>query len=246
MPPGVYERTDKIRKSISQARKGRRLSKESKKKISEAIKKQWKEGKRKSSMLGRFHSKETKEKMSKFRLEKKKQLGYINSPETRKKISKILKGRKLSEKIKRKISETLKGKKKPPFTEEHKKKISEKGKMPRPWLSGENSPFWKGGRSQLSKRIKNSFRYKKWRELIFQRDNWICQKCRKRGGITLHPHHKKSLATILEENNIKTLEGALNCKELWDVNNGITICRKCHKETETYGWNRYNKMVQGK
>jgi len=82
--------------------------------------------------------------------------------------------------------------------------------------------------------------------LIFQRDNWICQKCRKRGGITLHPHHKKSLATILEENNIKTLEGALNCKELWDVNNGITICRKCHKETETYGWNRYNKMVQGK
>jgi len=264
MPPGVYERTEKIRRSISQALKGKKfseehkrklrgrtpwikgkhLSEESKRKISEAIKRQWEEGKRQPSMLGKFHTKETKNKMSKSRLERKKRLGYINSLKTRKKISKALKGRRLSEEIKRKMSEALKGKKKLPFTKEHKKKISESGKMPRPWMRGENSPHWKGGVSELSKRIKTSFKYKEWRETIFQRDNWTCRKCGKRGGVIIHPHHKKSLTTILEENNIKTLEDVLECKELWDINNGITLCRKCHKETDTYGWNRYNEILK--
>ena len=281
MPFGVYQRTEKIRRSISDALKGRHLSEEWKKKISQtlkgkkfsedhkrklrgkipwnkgkhlseeskrkigkAIKRQWKEGKMKSSMLGKHHSEETKKKMSKVRLERKKRLGYINSPETRKKMSKAFKGRKLSEEIKRKLSKVLKGKKKPPFTEEHKRKISEGGKIPRPWMRGENSPRWKGGTSELSKRIKNSFKYKKWREAIFQRDNWTCQRCGKRGGIILHPHHKKSLASILEENNVKTLEDALNCEALWNINDGITLCRNCHKRTNTYGWNRYNEIFR--
>jgi len=147
----------------------------------------------------------------------------------------------VSEGTKRKLSEILKGKKKPPFTIEHRKKISEAGKIPRPWVRGEKSHFWKGGVAELSKRIKSSFKYGKWRETVFQRDNWTCQKCGKRGGTILHPHHKKSLTSILEENNIKTLKDALDCEELWDVNNGITLCINCHKKTETYGWNKYNE-----
>lgn len=39
---------------------------------------------------------------------------------------------------------------------------------------------------------------------------------------------------MLEENNIKTMEQALKCKELWDVNNGIVLCNKCHDLTR-YG-----------
>lgn len=244
MPSGVYERTEKTKRSISNALKGRYLSEESRRKIGEAVKRQWKEGKMKPSMLGKHHSEETKKKMSRSRLERKKQLGYINSSETRKKISKALKGRKMPEEIVRKMSESLRGKKKPPFTEEHKRKISEGGKIPRPWMRGENSPRWKGGTSELSKRIKNSFKYKKWREAIFQRDNWTCQKCGKRGGTILHPHHKRSFASILEENNIKTFEDALSRQALWNINDGITLCRNCHKKTNTYGWNRYNEIFR--
>lgn len=245
MPTGVYEKTQEHKKKLSEALRGRRrkFSEEHKRKIRETIRRQWEEGKRKSPMLDKHHHEETKKKMSESRLERKRQLGYINSPETREKISRAQKGKKLSEKTKRKLSEALKGKKKSPFTEEHKRKISEGGKIPRPWMRGKNSPRWKGGTSELSKRIKNSFKYKKWRETIFQRDNWTCQQCGKRGGIILHPHHKRSFASALEENNIKILEDALNCEALWNVNDGITLCRNCHKETKTYGWNRYNEIL---
>lgn len=241
MPTGVYKRTK------PPWNKGRRLPEEHRRKISKAMRRQWKEGKRESSMLGKHHSKETKKKMRKARLKRKKQLGYINSPETRKRISEVQRGKKISEETKRKLSIALKGKKKPPFTEEHRRKLSEalKGKL-QPWHAGNKCYFWKGGVSELSKRIKTSFKYKKWRETIFQRDDWVCQKCGRKGGITLHPHHKRSFTSILEENNIKTLEDALSCKELWDINNGITLCDSCHKETETYGWNSYNKMFKQK
>ena len=47
-------------------------------------------------------------------------------------------GKKQSEEIKRKRSELLKGKKRPPFSEEWKKNISET-------KQGEDNPAWKGG-----------------------------------------------------------------------------------------------------
>lgn len=96
--------------------------------------------------IGTYHSEETKKKMRKARLERKKRLGYINSPETRERIGEAQKGKKLLEETKRKLSTVLKGRKKPPFTEEHKRKISEtlKGK-PQPWNTGEKCHFWRGG-----------------------------------------------------------------------------------------------------
>lgn len=29
--------------------------------------------------------------------------------------------------------------------------------------------------------------------------------------------------------NLKTIYDAFKCKELWDTNNGITLCETCHK-----------------
>jgi len=111
---------------------------------------------------------------------------------------------------------------------------------------GEKSPFWKGGKTKLSKLIKANFKYRLWREAIFKRDNWTCQECnfRNKGGgerRNIHPHHLISFATIISNNKIDTLEKALKCKLLWDINNGITLCNVCHKLTESYG----NKMNLG-
>ena len=112
-------------------------------------------------------------------------------------------------------------------SEEHKRKISEAKK-------GEKSNLWKGGITFLQKKIRNLFEYRLWRSDIFTGDDFICQDCGERGG-RIVADHIKAFSLILEENKIKTLEEALSCKELWNINNGRTLCQKCHKKTENFG-----------
>ena len=98
---------------------------------------------------------------------------------------------------------------------------------------GEKSSWWKGGITPLNKIIKKSTQYLDWRKKVFERDKYTCQKCKEKGG-NLHPHHIKLFSQILKENNIKTLEQALACKELWDVKNGITLCFDCHRKIHNF------------
>ena len=140
---------------------------------------------------------------------KKNSFGNKHTEMTKNKISKANKGRKLLETTRAKMSESKKGEK--------------------PYL-------WKGGITSLRGQIYNSRNWKKWRSDIFERDNWICQTCNirsKKGNLVyLEAHHIKEFSEILEEYNIKTLEEALNCKKLWDINNGITLCKECHNLTK--------------
>jgi hypothetical protein len=93
---------------------------------------------------------------------------------------------------------------------------------------------WQGGKTILSSQICSLFKNRQWRSDVFQRDNYTCQECGIKGG-NLHCHHIKQFAIILDEYNIKTLEDAINCEELWNINNGLTLCRECHRKTDTYG-----------
>ena len=102
-----------------------------------------------------------------------------------------------------------------------------KGK-PRPEISGANNYGWKGGITSLIEQIRKCFKYRQWVSDIFTRDNFTCQKCEQRGGY-LNAHHIKSFSSILQFYEITTLEEALDCEELWNLNNGITFCKKCHK-----------------
>lgn len=99
--------------------------------------------------------------------------------------------------------------------------------------SGERHRNWKGGVSKLRDQIKVTYHYKKWRLDVFIRDKYTCQNCGQIGG-ELSAHHKKSFSLIIFENNIKTVEQAKLCFELWDISNGETLCIECHKKTDSY------------
>ena len=95
--------------------------------------------------------------------------------------------------------------------------------------SGENSHWWKGGITPLQTQIRNLSQNSQWRHKVFQRDDFTCCSCHEVGR-KLNAHHIKSFASILADNNIETLEQAIACEELWDIDNGVTLCEKCHKE----------------
>lgn len=98
--------------------------------------------------LGFSPTKETRAKMSKIHK------GKIVSKETRAKMSKKLMGRIASIETRKKISESHKGKKMAPFSEEHKRKLSE-SKM------GCKNPNYKDGSTKLYTKIGTKARTKR-------------------------------------------------------------------------------------
>lgn len=82
--------------------------------------------------------------------------------------------------------------------------------------------------------IRSSGKYRFWRRHIYEEGNFTCQDCGIRGG-KLHVDHIKPYSLIFLENNIKTYEQAINCKELWDYNNARILCISCHRKTDTWG-----------
>ena len=106
---------------------------------------------------------------------------------------------------------------------------------------GKNNNNYKGGISTLYGLIKVLDEYKIWRKSIFQRDNYTCQDCGQVGG-EIHSHHKKLFYIILREflqeyNQFSPIEEkeilvrlAITYSPFWDIDNGITLCKECHKK----------------
>jgi len=92
---------------------------------------------------------------------------------------------------------------------------------------------WKGGITEISKHIRSAREYKQWVQSIYERDNYTCQFTGIK-GVRLAAHHKKPLKTIIDEYNIKTLDDALNCPDIWDLSNGITMSAAYHMKFHLY------------
>jgi len=143
----------------------------------------------------------------------------------------------ITKKWRENLSKATKGLKK---TAEHKKKIgmAHKGRKA-PWVSERNIKYsgsksynWKGGISLIGARIRQTEEYQKWRKEVFKRDNYTCQKCEATGYI--QAHHIVRFAKLLKKYNIHTIKEAKNCKDLWNIDNGMTFCLRCHKKTKNY------------
>lgn len=74
---------------------------------------------------------------------------------------------------------------------------------------------------QQPKRIRNSGDYSEWRKAVFNRDNYTCQKCGKKGG-KLNAHHIKPFARYPSLRLV--------------IENGITLCTDCHKGEHKRGY----------
>lgn len=119
-----------------------------------------------------------------------------------------------SEEMKRKLSIAVTGFR---HTPEARKKIGDA-------CRGEKCHLWRGGISANNEKekIRKSLEYKLWREAVYKRDNWTCVFCRVR-GVKLEADHIKPFSTHPELR--------------LSIDNGRTLCKPCHKETDTYGVN---------
>lgn len=75
---------------------------------------------------------------------------------------------------------------------------------------------WKGFTTPKNQRLVASPEYRQWRNTVFERDNRTCQLCRKTNcPIAAHHIHPK----------------ARYPDKVLDIDNGITLCDKCHHKT---------------
>ena len=88
---------------------------------------------------------------------------------------------------------------------------------------------WQGGINDIRDSIRHCFEYIQWRESVFKRDNFTCRKCGDNKGGNLEADHIKTFSEILKRYNIKTLIDAIKCKKLWEISNGMTLCKDCHR-----------------
>jgi len=162
--------------------------------------------------IGYKHTKETKEKIRNSRL------GYVVSNNTKIKLSKIQKGRKHTKEHIEKVALANTGKKRT-IAERIKISNSHKGQMP--WNKGLVVDSIK------KKNLRDSFEYRLWRELVFERDDWTCKKCLER-GVELNSHHVFNFSD--------------NEELRFNTDNGVTLCKKCHREFhKIYGIKNNNK-----
>ena len=113
-------------------------------------------------------------------------------------------GKKASEDTKTKMRKARLGKKFTPHSDASKAK-----------RSGKNHWNWKGGIQKDTDVIRHSIEMRLWREAVFARDNYTCQKSGEKGG-KLVAHHINNFADYPELR--------------FAIDNGITLSEKSHKE----------------
>ena len=80
---------------------------------------------------------------------------------------------------------------------------------------GDKSYNWKGGITPENSKIRGSIAMRLWKNAVYAKDNFTCQKTGEKGG-RLHAHHILNFAQYPELR--------------FAIDNGITLSEKAHKE----------------
>ena len=90
--------------------------------------------------------------------------------------------------------------------------------------------------SSLVRLIRRMEEYETWKQAVFVRDRFTCQRCGARNGRkrVIEADHIVSITLLVKEHKVNSLESARNCYALWDISNGRTLCHTCHQKTESY------------
>ena len=91
--------------------------------------------------------------------------------------------------------------------------------------SGTQNSNWKGGKTKIIREFRRSKEYLEWRTKVLLRDSHRCIECESKNNLEVH--HKISIHDDIE----KALE----------LDNGITLCEKCHKKAHRRVRNAKNK-----
>jgi predicted HNH restriction endonuclease len=85
-------------------------------------------------------------------------------------------------------------------------------------MCGNRNPHWKDGTGYERAGRKHEERVNQWRRRVFATDPYNCQWCGYKQGKpnSLNAHHIKSWSKYSDER--------------FNVDNGITLCVKCHRE----------------
>ena len=185
---------------------------------------------------GKPRSEETKRKISEAKKGRpSNRKGVKLSAEICKRIGDSKRGIKQSaEHIEKRVSK-LRGENNPnygkKFSFEYRKKLSDAHLGHKPTLEtriklsealrGDRSPHWRGGITPINVSIRNTIKYRLWREAVFKRDNYTCLWCGDDTGGNLEADHIKSFSNYPEYRFV--------------LSNGRTLCIPCHKTTDTWG-----------
>jgi len=113
------------------------------------------------------------------------------------------------------------------FSEKHKDNIrkSRIGKF-----CGSKSSNWKGGITTTNEMLRKSEEYTQWRISVLTRDSFMCRECGSHSN--LYAHH------ILPRRD--------NPELIFVIDNGITLCKRCHEKTfwkEYLFADKFNYMI---
>jgi hypothetical protein len=211
--------------------KGYLHSKESKKKISRALKglKRSTETRAKQSLYARNRTPEHKKKLASATSKRMK--GRIP---WNKGLTGIMDGKKnpmygtkISPQQRRKMVAGMKRKypRGVNYGKKHSPEVIKKIKAARARQTGDKHPNWKGGISRKYDRYKGTEEWIAWRKEVYERDDYTCRKCSYKSGLDkpwqkLEPHHIIGVSDLIKHKMVQ---------HIFNPDNGVTFCYRCHR-----------------
>ena len=89
------------------------------------------------------------------------------------------------------------------------------------FMLGRRRPPWIKEKAEMDKKVRLSRQYYIWKGAVLRRDNYSCVMCGDDRKSQLEADHIKPFSLFPELR--------------FAIDNGRTLCNKCHKKTKTYG-----------